>query len=122
MLPPPVVGQGQHGEDAAPELVAPYQSFARELLGLHAARLRLGCCPALLRSWSCPLGAARLIEERSGLLVSNGMRPQRENIDINGHTAVRIYLGPFPDLATAERESGKAMLVTGEPAFVVELP
>ena len=62
------------------------------------------------------------LETRSGLLVSNGMRPQRENIDINGHTAVRIYLGPFPDLATAERESGKAMLVTGEPAFVVELP
>ena len=26
------------------------------------------------------------------------------------------------DLAAAERESGKAMLVTGEPAFVVELP
>ena len=62
------------------------------------------------------------LEKRSGLLVSNGMTPQRENIDINGHTAVRIYLGPFPDLATAERESGKAMLVTGEPAFVVELP
>ena len=62
------------------------------------------------------------LEKRSGLLVSNGMTPQRENIDINGHTAVRIYLGPFPDLAAAERESGKAMLVTGEPAFVVELP
>jgi hypothetical protein len=62
------------------------------------------------------------LEKRSGLLVSNGMTPQRENIDINGHTAVRIYLGPFPDLPTAERESGKAMLVTGEPAFVVELP
>ena len=62
------------------------------------------------------------LEKRSGLLASNGMTPQRENIDINGHTAVRIYLGPFPDLATAERESGKAMLVTGEPAFVVELP
>ena len=62
------------------------------------------------------------LETRSSLLAANGMTPQRENIDINGHTAVRIYLGPFPDLATAERESGKAMLVTGEPAFVVELP
>ena len=62
------------------------------------------------------------LETRSSLLAANGMTPQRENIDINGHTAVRIYLGPFPDLAAAERESGKAMLVTGEPAFVVELP
>ena len=62
------------------------------------------------------------LEKRSSLLAANGMTPQKENININGHTAVRIYLGPFPDLAAAERESGKAMLVTGEPAFVVELP
>ena len=69
MLPPPVVGQGQDREDAAPELVASYQSLSRELLGLHAARLRSGVLPSLLRSWPCPLGAARLIEERSGLLA-----------------------------------------------------
>ncbi|HCK75655.1 MAG TPA: hypothetical protein DHW07_00760 [Gammaproteobacteria bacterium] len=62
------------------------------------------------------------LEKRSTLLLANDMTPRHENIDINGLTAVRIYLGPFPDLATAERESGKAMLVTGEPAFVVELP
>ena len=61
------------------------------------------------------------LKKRSALLVANGMTPQQENIEINGRTAVRIYLGPFGDLAAAERESGKAMLVTGEPAFVVKL-
>ena len=61
------------------------------------------------------------LEKRSALLVANGMTPQQEHIEINGRSAVRIYLGPFQDLAAAERESGKAMLVTGEPAFVVEL-
>ena len=57
MLAPSVVGQGQDREDAAPELVASYQSFARELLGLHAARLRLLPSPApvlALSTWGCP--------------------------------------------------------------------
>ena len=61
------------------------------------------------------------LKKRSALLVANGMTPQQEQIEINGRTAVRLYLGPFEDVTAAERESGKAMLVTGEPAFVVEL-
>ena len=61
------------------------------------------------------------LKKRSALLVANGMTPQQEDIEINDRTAVRIYLGPFGDVAAAERESSKAMLVTGEPAFVVEL-
>ena len=64
---------------------------------------------------------AENLKKRSSLLKDNGMTPQQEDIEINGRAAVRIFLGPFSDLAAAERESGKAMLVTGEPAFVVEL-
>jgi DedD protein len=64
---------------------------------------------------------AENLKKRSSLLKDNGMTPQQEHIEINGRAAVRIFLGPFSDLATAERESGKAMLVTGEPAFVVQL-
>ncbi len=64
---------------------------------------------------------AKNLKKRSRLLKDNGMTPQQEDIEINGRAAVRIFLGPFSDLAAAERESGKAMLVTGEPAFVVEL-
>ena len=61
------------------------------------------------------------LKKRADLLSDNGMISRQETIEINGRAMVRIFLGPFPDLATAERESGKAMLVTGEPAFVVEL-
>jgi len=61
------------------------------------------------------------LKKRANLLLDNGMIARQETIEINGRTMVRIFLGPFADLATAERESGKAMLVTGEPAFVVEL-
>jgi len=78
----------------------------------------------LQQGWVVRVGVfsqAENLKKRSSLLKDNGMTPQQENIEINGRTAVRIFLGPFSDLAAAERESGKAMLVTGEPAFVVEL-
>jgi len=78
----------------------------------------------LQQGWVVRVGVfsqAENLKKRSSLLKNNGMTPQQENIEINGRTAVRIFLGPFSDLAAAERESGKAMLVTGEPAFVVEL-
>ena len=55
MLASSVVGQGEHGEDAAPELVAPYQSFARELLGLHGVLGLRGCCPAFAAALGVPL-------------------------------------------------------------------
>ena len=61
------------------------------------------------------------LKRRADLLSDNGMTSRQETIEINGRPMVRIFLGPFADLATAERESGKAMLVTGEPAFVIEL-
>ena len=61
------------------------------------------------------------LKRRADLLSNNGMTSRQETIEINGRPMVRIFLGPFADLATAERESGKAMLVTGEPAFVIEL-
>ena len=61
------------------------------------------------------------LKKRANLLLDNGMIARQETIEINGRAMVRIFLGPFADLAAAERESGKAMLVTGEPAFVVEL-
>ena len=61
------------------------------------------------------------LKKRARRLSDNGMISRQETIEINGRAMIRIFLGPFPDLATAERESGKAMLVTGEPAFVVEL-
>tara|TARA_Y100000588_G_scaffold238265_1_gene251956 strand:- start:1464 stop:2075 length:612 start_codon:yes stop_codon:yes gene_type:complete len=83
--------------------------------------------PALIgvqQGWVVRVGVfsqAENLKKRSSLLKDNGMTPHQENIKINGRVAVRIFLGPFSDLAAAERESGKAMLVTGEPAFVVEL-
>ena len=61
------------------------------------------------------------LKRRANLLSNNGMTSRQETIEINGRPMFRIFLGPFADLATAERESGKAMLVTGEPAFVIEL-
>lgn len=61
------------------------------------------------------------LKRRADLLSSNGMTSHQETIEINGRPMVRIFLGPFADLTTAERESGKAMLVTGEPAFVIKL-
>ena len=61
------------------------------------------------------------LKRRADLLSSNGMTSRQETIEINGRPMVRIFLGPFADLTTAERESGKAMLVTGEPAFVIKL-
>ena len=61
------------------------------------------------------------LKRRADLLANNGMASRQETIEINGRPMVRIFLGPFADLAVAERESGKAMLVTGEPAFVIKL-
>ena len=61
------------------------------------------------------------LKRRADLLSNNGMTSRQETIEINGRPMVRIFLGPFADLTTAERESGKAMLVTGEPAFVIKL-
>ena len=54
MLSPSVVGQGEDGEDAAPELVASYQSLSRELLGLHDFLGLRGAALLLLLPWAYP--------------------------------------------------------------------
>lgn len=92
--------------------------------GKVAAASVAGSLSGVQQGWVVRVGVfsqAENLKKRSSLLKDNGMTPQQENIEINGRAAVRIFLGPFSDLAAAERESGKAMLVTGEPAFVVEL-
>ena len=50
------------------------------------------------------------------------MDPRSEDIQLNGRNAVRLFLGPFPSEDEAERERGKAVLVTGERAFIVKVP
>ena len=67
MLASSVVGQGEDGEDAAPELVAPYQSFSRELLGLHGFLELLGA--ALLRPASCSGPGSGLSSRNSAAFV-----------------------------------------------------
>ncbi len=57
--------------------------------------------------------------KRQSALEENDMIPQSEEIELNGRRAVRLYLGPFSTQSEAERESAKAVLVTGEQAFVV---
>ena len=92
--------------------------------GNVAAASVAGTLSGVQQGWVVRVGVfsqAENLKKRSSLLKENGMTPQQENIEINGRPAVRIFLGPFSDLAAAERESGKAMLVTGEPAFVVQL-
>jgi cell division septation protein DedD len=60
--------------------------------------------------------------QRQSALVENDMIPQSEEIELNGRRAVRLYLGPFSTQSEAERESAKAVLITGEQAFVVRIP
>ena len=60
--------------------------------------------------------------KRRSALEENDMIPQSEEIELNGRPAVRLYLGPFSTESEAERESAKAVLVTGEQAFVVRTP
>ena len=47
------------------------------------------------------------LKKRKNLLLNNGMTSRQEIDEINGRPMVRIFFGPFADLATAERESGK---------------
>ena len=60
--------------------------------------------------------------KRRKVLRTNGMDPRSEDIQLNGRNAVRLFLGPFPSEDEAERERGKAVLVTGERAFIVKVP
>lgn len=60
--------------------------------------------------------------KRRSALEANDMIPQSEEIELNGRRTVRLYLGPFSTESEAERESAKAMLITGEQAFVVRTP
>ena len=67
-------------------------------------------------------GESANANKRRSALETNDMISQSEEIQLNGRRAVRLYLGPFSTLSEAERESAKAMLVTGEQAFVVRTP
>ncbi|MEK9786537.1 MAG: SPOR domain-containing protein [Gammaproteobacteria bacterium] len=52
-------------------------------------------------------------------LQENGIRSDRESITFEDSPAWRIVLGPFDSKEEADRESGKAVLVTGERALVL---
>jgi len=52
-------------------------------------------------------------------LQENGIRSDRESMTFEDKPAWRIVLGPFDSKEEADRESGKAVLVTGERALVL---
>ena len=79
----------------------------------------------LTRGWVVRVGVFGELtnaNKRRSALEANDMIPQSEEIELNGRRTVRLYLGPFSTESEAERESAKAMLITGEQAFVVRTP
>jgi hypothetical protein len=50
------------------------------------------------------------------------MEVHREQIELSGKDAIRLYLGPFLSQSEAERERHKAMMITSDQAFIVRLP
>ena len=79
----------------------------------------------LTRGWIVRVGVFGELanaDKRQSALKGNNMIPQSEEIELNGRRAVRLYLGPFSTKSEAERESAKAVLITGEQAFVVRTP
>ena len=55
-------------------------------------------------------------------LGEHGMEVHREQIELSGKDAIRLYLGPFLSQSEAERERHKAMMITSDQAFIVRLP
>ncbi|MGE4635049.1 MAG: SPOR domain-containing protein [Arenicellales bacterium] len=92
----------------------------------HQREVDLPDSPAKLTSgWVVRVGVFGELanaNKRRSTLEANDMIPQSEEIELNGRRAVRLYLGPFSTEIEAERESAKAVLVTGEQAFVVRTP
>ena len=71
--------------------------------------------------WLVQIGAfqdeenLKMLETR---LAENNMPARREKIVIGEKPVWRLLLGPFETKEAAERESGKAVLITGEPTVV----
>ncbi len=71
--------------------------------------------------WLVQIGAFKdeanleMLETR---LAENNMSPRREKILVGEKPGWRLLLGPFETKEAAERESGKAVLITGEPTVV----
>ena len=73
--------------------------------------------------WIVQVGAFKQVEnleQRQARLADNGIASSRERATVNDQPIWRLVLGPFETKEIAERESGKATLVTGERAVVVQ--
>lgn len=77
---------------------------------------------AVKAGWIVQLGVFRDMTNaitQQQRLQENGIRSDRESITFEDSPAWRIVLGPFDSKEEADRESGKAVLVTGERALVL---
>ena len=62
------------------------------------------------------------VRKRFSLLVENGFDVRTENTELAGRRATRVYIGPYPNQAEADRQRARVVMVINDRAFVVRYP
>ena len=62
------------------------------------------------------------VRKRFSLLVENGFDVRTENTELAGRRATRVYIGPYPSQAEADRQRARVVMVINDRAFVVRYP